>query len=62
MACGTFTESKVPLSDLQHRVAVWNASNPTSVTWAPDPDGTYTITIVYPPCNTNTTHSADNGS
>lgn len=64
MVCGTFTVSKVPESQVANRVNLWNATKPppTSVSSSQDPDGTYTITAVFPPCGSNTTHTTDGSS
>jgi hypothetical protein len=62
MACGTFTETKVPKSNLAHRVSMWNVSGATHVTWQEDDDLTYTITAVFPPCPDNTSHSTESKS
>jgi hypothetical protein len=64
MVCGTFTVSKVPQSEVTNRVNLWKATKPppTSVTSNQDPDGTYTITAVFPPCSGNTTHTTDGSS
>jgi hypothetical protein len=58
MTCGTFTVSGVPQPDVQNTIALYKASKPppTSVTSAADGTGTYTITVVYPPCPANVTH------
>jgi hypothetical protein len=58
MACGTFTVDKVPENELQETMDIWLASTPTpKVTSIKNPDGTYTVTAVYPnPCPSSTTH------
>ena len=58
MACGTFTQKGVPADQLQNAVLLWKASKPppTSVTSKQDPDGTYTITAVFPDCPPGTSH------
>ena len=39
---------------------LWNANlPPTSVSNAPDGSGTFTVTIVFPPCPANTAHSVN---
>lgn len=59
MACGTFTVQKVPKDQLQQTMDLFRANKPppTSVTSAPDGQGTNTVTAVFPPCPSNTTHS-----
>jgi hypothetical protein len=61
MACGTFTVSGVSQTELQSRMDLFRANKPppVSVSSNQDPDGSYTITAVFPPCPANTTHSAD---
>jgi hypothetical protein len=60
MACGTFTVSNVPQTELQQTIDLFKANipAPTSVTSAPDGSGTFTVTAVFPPCPAGTTHSA----
>ncbi len=60
MACGTFTEAGVPKNDLEHRKALWTASGATKVTSVEDPDHTFTITAVFPPCPDNVSHDKGN--
>ncbi len=59
MVCGTFVQSGVPKNDLQHRVAMWNATGATNVSWTAHADGTFTVTAVFPPCPDNTTHDTE---
>lgn len=59
MACGTYTVSKVTQNNLPNVMALFQATKPppTSVTSAPDANGTFTVTAVFPPCPANTSHS-----
>ena len=59
MICGTFTVKGVPLADLQTRENLWKATTPppNSVIATQQPDGTFTIVIVYDPCPVGTTHT-----
>jgi hypothetical protein len=58
MVCGTFTLRKVPEAKVARKVAMYKANvpPPTSVTSAPDGQGTFTITAVWPPCPANVEH------
>jgi hypothetical protein len=63
MPCGTFKVAKVSQAEVQGTIDLFEANvpPPTSVTSAPDGDGTFTVTAVFPPCPANTTHSPDGG-
>ena len=62
MACGTFKEAGVPADQVDNAVALWQASSPTpTVTKVQAPDGTWTITAVFPPCPPGTTHDTNSG-
>ncbi|HEX8668998.1 MAG TPA: hypothetical protein VF727_11580 [Allosphingosinicella sp.] len=52
MVCGTFTLRKVPEAEVADTVALFEANvpPPNSVTSAPDGEGTFTVTAVFPPC------------
>jgi len=58
MTCGTFTIAKVTAASLDQVMGDFKANvpPPTSVTSAPDGDGTFTVTAVFPDCPANTTH------
>lgn len=58
MVCGTFTMTQVPANNVAGVVARYKANvpPPTSVTSTQQPDGTYTVVAVFPPCPPNTTH------
>lgn len=60
MTCGTFSIPKVNAVDLAPNLALFESSvpPPTSCTAVADGAGSYTITIVYPPCPPLTTHIA----
>jgi len=61
MVCGTFTMRNVPQADLQDTIAMFEANQPppNSVTSAPDGNGAFTVTAVFPPCPANLEHSAE---
>jgi hypothetical protein len=52
MACGTFTISKVPASKVQQTIDLFNGSkpSPTSAASAPDGNGLYKVTAIFPRC------------
>jgi hypothetical protein len=61
MVCGTFRIRQVPAAEVDDTIALYKANvpPPTSVTSAPDGQGTFTITAVFPPCPENTEHSGE---
>jgi Domain of unknown function (DUF1906) len=58
MICGTFTAARVPPDQLADVMQGYrdNIPAPLRVTSEADGDGTFTVTAVFPPCSTDTTH------
>lgn len=50
MPCGKWTITKVPEDQLETVIADSKLDNPNSVESEKQPDGTYTVTIIYDPC------------
>jgi lysozyme len=61
MTCGTFTTTNIPADQADAVEALYRAGTPapTSVTRTRQADGSFTITGVYPPCPSNTSHTPD---
>src|ERR1700722_17977343 len=63
MICGTFNMANIPdgQQDAINNGFSTNVPPPTTVTKSQAPDGTWTVTAVWPPCpaETTTTHSGD---
>jgi hypothetical protein len=59
MICGTFTVKGVPAANVLTRENLWRATKPPpkSVKATQQPDGSYTIVIVYDPCPDGTSHA-----
>jgi hypothetical protein len=62
MVCGTFTLTQIGDGDVNQVVDLFQKNNPPPlrVTKNHEPDGTWTVVAVFPPCPANTTHSTDN--
>lgn len=61
MICGTFTTTDIPADQADEVEALYRANTPApiTVTRTQQADGSYTITAVYPPCPSNTSHTSD---